>query len=191
MAEVPDALRLGEWAHIALVASTNGVRLFVNGVLVTTNEAPLDCIRRRCCTRSIACFPWNGTTIWYGVFDRPIRRLTYASGGHPPALLTGAAPAELAQLSTGGPLWGMDPAAEFRDDSCAVQPGSRLYVFNDGACEIALPDGTTAKLADLVHQLCQPSPPGQSKLDELIQWARVTGGQTSFQDDVSIMESEF
>ena len=42
LAEVPDALRLGEWEHVALMASTNGVRLFVYGVLVTTNEAPLD-----------------------------------------------------------------------------------------------------------------------------------------------------
>jgi Concanavalin A-like lectin/glucanases superfamily len=41
VAEVPDALRLGEWEHIALVASTNGPRLYVNGVLATTNEVPL------------------------------------------------------------------------------------------------------------------------------------------------------
>jgi sigma-B regulation protein RsbU (phosphoserine phosphatase) len=30
-------------------------------------------------------------TIWYGVFDRNRRRLTYSSGGHPPAVLTGDA----------------------------------------------------------------------------------------------------
>ena len=31
-------------------------------------------------------------TIWYGVFERSTRRLTYASGGHPPAVLTGDSP---------------------------------------------------------------------------------------------------
>ena len=40
VAKVPDALRLGEWEHIALVASTNGPRLYLNGVLVATNEVP-------------------------------------------------------------------------------------------------------------------------------------------------------
>jgi signal transduction histidine kinase/DNA-binding response OmpR family regulator/ligand-binding sensor domain-containing protein/protocatechuate 3,4-dioxygenase beta subunit len=38
--EVPDALRLGEWEHIALVASTNEVRVYLNGVLVATNDTP-------------------------------------------------------------------------------------------------------------------------------------------------------
>jgi signal transduction histidine kinase/CheY-like chemotaxis protein/ligand-binding sensor domain-containing protein/protocatechuate 3,4-dioxygenase beta subunit len=39
---VPDALTLGEWQHIAAVASTNGVRLYVNGVLLSTNEIPFN-----------------------------------------------------------------------------------------------------------------------------------------------------
>ncbi len=39
--EVPGALRLGQWEHIALVAYTNGVRLYLNGVLVATNQEPL------------------------------------------------------------------------------------------------------------------------------------------------------
>ena len=42
LTEAPDALWLGEWEHIALVASTNGMRLYVNGVLATTNEAPFN-----------------------------------------------------------------------------------------------------------------------------------------------------
>lgn len=129
-------------------------------------------------------------TIWYGVFDRNRRRLTYSSGGHPPAVLTGDAPNAMRQLSTGGRLLGCDPTAEFRNESCEVIPGSRLYVFSDGAYEIARPDGTTAQLADLIQQLSQPAPPGHSKLDELIKWAEVTGGQSSFKDDVSILEVE-
>ena len=36
--EVPDALRLGQWQHIAVVASANGARLYLNGVLAATNE---------------------------------------------------------------------------------------------------------------------------------------------------------
>ena len=129
-------------------------------------------------------------TIWYGVFDRTSRQLTYSSGGHPPAVLTGDAPIELQKLSTGGRVLGCDPAAEFRNESCQVKPGSRLYVFSDGAYEISRPDGKTAQLADLLHQLSVPALPGRSKLDELIAWTQATRGQSSFEDDMSILEVE-
>ena len=129
-------------------------------------------------------------TIWYGVFDRNTRRLMYSSGGHPPALLTGDDPNFLQPLSTGGRLLGCDPAATFRAESCEVQLGSRLYVFSDGTYEIARPDGTTAHLEDLIQQLKLPVPPGLSKLDALVKWAEATGGQATFQDDLSILELE-
>jgi phosphoserine phosphatase RsbU/P len=127
-------------------------------------------------------------TIWYGVFDRTHQRLTYSSGGHPPAVLTGSAPDELQQLSTGGRVLGCDPTAEFRRESCEVKPGSRLYVFSDGAYEISRPDGSTAQLPELVHELRVPALPGRAKLDELVEWAQATRGQSSFEDDMSILE---
>jgi len=130
-------------------------------------------------------------TIWYGVFDRSNRRLTYASGGHPPAVLTGETPNATQQLSTGGRVLGCDPATEFRSASCAVPTGSRLYVFSDGAYEISQPNGRTAQLPDLLEQLAQPISPGSSKLDDLVKWAQAIGGQTSLEDDMSILEIEF
>ena len=131
-------------------------------------------------------------TIWYGVFDRGARRLTYASGGHPPAvLMTGDSPKATQQLGTGGRVLGCDPAAEFRSESCEVKPGSRLYVFSDGAYEISRPDGSTAQLAALLEKLDLPVSPGRSKLDDLVKWAQAIGGQASLEDDMSILEVEF
>ena len=129
-------------------------------------------------------------TIWYGVFDRGTRRLTYASGGHPPAVLTGDFPNARQQLSTGGRVLGCDPVAEFRNESCEVKRGSRLYVFSDGAYEISQPSGSTAQLADLLQQLELPVAAGGSKLDELVKWAQTIGGQASLEDDMSILEVE-
>jgi sigma-B regulation protein RsbU (phosphoserine phosphatase) len=129
-------------------------------------------------------------TLWYGVFDRNSRQLTYSSGGHPPAVLTGASPEVLQQLSTGGRVLGCDPTAEFRNGSCEVKPGSRLYVFSDGVFEISRPDGRLTQLPDLIQQLGALASPGQSKLDELLKWAQATRGQASFEDDISILEVE-
>ena len=130
-------------------------------------------------------------TIWYGVYDRHARRLIYASGGHPPAALTGDPSTPMQKLSTAGRVLGCDPTTEFRSESCEVPRGHRLYVFSDGAYEIARPDGSTAQLADLLQQLQLPVPPGSSKLDNLVSWAQTVGGHVSLEDDMSILEVEF
>jgi phosphoserine phosphatase RsbU/P len=127
-------------------------------------------------------------TIWYGVFDRTSRRLTYASGGHPPAVLM--EPEGMQQLSTGGRLVGCDPTSEYCSKSYTVVPDSKLYVFSDGAFEIPCADGRTLHLSDLVQQLNQPPAAGKAKLDELVNWARTVGAQPSLEDDLSIMEIE-
>lgn len=129
-------------------------------------------------------------TIWYGVFDRKSRQLTYASGGHPPAILCGEPTEEPKELSTKGRLLGIDPTAAFSNESCAVKSGSRLYVFSDGAYEFARPDGSPVQLTDLIPQIVQPARKG-SKLDELVEWAHQISGRPTFEDDLSILEIGF
>src|SRR5207249_4991864 len=79
-------------------------------------------------------------TIWYGVFDRQSRGLTYSSGGHPPAVLVEPQGSHSQNLSAGGRVLGCDPAAEYHNKSREISRGSRLYVFSDGAYEIRRPD---------------------------------------------------
>jgi sigma-B regulation protein RsbU (phosphoserine phosphatase) len=131
-------------------------------------------------------------TIWYGVFDPASRQLTFASGGHPPAILiepSKGTSAGMRELSTAGPVLGFDPAPEFRCDSCHVPPGCRLYVFSDGAYEISGSDGRTRHLADLIKQLREPAA-GASKLDVLLAWARSVRGEYALEDDLSLMQLE-
>jgi sigma-B regulation protein RsbU (phosphoserine phosphatase) len=133
-------------------------------------------------------------TIWYGVFDAVTGQLTYASGGHPPAVLLEPAqdmPFRAHELSTRGPLLGIDPAAEFRSDSRSVAPGGRLFVFSDGAYEISGPDGKMRQLHDLIQQLLLPPTAGVSKIDEIVGWARSAHGGTALEDDLSVMELQF
>lgn len=132
-------------------------------------------------------------TIWYGVFDAASRQLAFASGGHPPAVLLEPADGNsfrTRQLSTGGKVLGIDPAAQFRGDSCAVPPGSKLYVFSDGAYEISGPDGRTRQWADLIQELGRSEAPGSSKLDSLVGWAQEARGGAVLDDDLSLMELE-
>jgi sigma-B regulation protein RsbU (phosphoserine phosphatase) len=132
-------------------------------------------------------------TIWYGVFDPATRGLAYASGGHPPAVLLEPAdsgPPAVRKLSTSGRVLGIDPAIWFRADSVVTPPGSRLYVFSDGAYEISGPDGRTRQLPDLIEELSQPLPVNTSRLDALVRWARGVRGEAALDDDLSLMELE-
>lgn len=132
-------------------------------------------------------------TLWYGVLDRRARQLTFASGGHPPAILVETSVGgseELKRLSTHGCVLGCDPAAVFRAESCELKPGSRLYVFSDGAYEITGPDGRTLQLADLAEQLRQPAASGQNKLEALLAWAKGFRGDALLEDDLSLLEIE-
>jgi phosphoserine phosphatase RsbU/P len=132
-------------------------------------------------------------TIWYGVFDTATRQITFASGGHPPAVLL--EPAEgnslrTRELSTHGKMLGIDPAVEFRSDCCPVPRGSRLYVFSDGAYEIPGPDGRTRQLPDFIQEVGRPAEEGTSKLDSLVNWAQNAQGHGTLEDDLSLMELE-
>jgi sigma-B regulation protein RsbU (phosphoserine phosphatase) len=130
-------------------------------------------------------------TMWYGVLDRKRRRLAYASGGHPPAVLVNDASDELRQLGTGGRLLGCDPDSAYRSATCPVRPGDRLFVFSDGAYEIARPDGRTAEIQDLLDALQRTPLQGGSKLDGIMAWAATTSGDVPFDDDLSILEIVF
>ena len=81
-------------------------------------------------------------SMWYGVYDRRSRLLTYASAGHPPAvLLFGEVPEDgedYAALGTEGPSVGALDGVEFENGSITVDGGAKLYIYTDGAFEIPL-----------------------------------------------------
>lgn len=131
-------------------------------------------------------------TIWYGVFDAATRQLTFASGGHPPAVLLEPADKifRARKLSTGGRVLGLDPSSEFRSDSCAVQPGCKLYIFSDGAYEISGQNGHTLQLSDLIQELGQPVTEKNSKLESILRWTQEMRGTSVLEDDLSLMELE-
>ncbi|MFN3680213.1 PP2C family protein-serine/threonine phosphatase [Thermosynechococcus sp.] len=76
-------------------------------------------------------------TIWYGVYDRQRRQLTYASGGHPPALLlTPEADGwQATLLKTPGIPIGMFADMAFTQATIEVPPSTVLYLFSDGIYE--------------------------------------------------------
>ena len=130
-------------------------------------------------------------TIWYGVYNRPARRIDYSGGGHPPALLlTGpsAEAATLRRLDSRRPMVGAIPDLDFETDSAPVDAYAKLFLYCDGAFEIHRPDGTVWPFESFLEFMARPVPPGVSAMDHLIAHARDLGGDEAFKDDLSIVE---
>lgn len=127
-------------------------------------------------------------TAWYGVFDRPRRRLRWAGGGHPPALLlTGGGDAPRL-LGSEGPLIGAVEGLEFEAAEVDVPSGSRVFVYSDGAFEISRPDGSMWAFDEFVATLSGGTASAEGRMDALLDRARDVSGREEFHDDFSIME---
>jgi sigma-B regulation protein RsbU (phosphoserine phosphatase) len=131
-------------------------------------------------------------TAWYGVFHRPSRKLRWAGGGHPPALLLKGGDAGPQMLDSEGPLIGAVEGLEFEAGEVNVPAGSRLFIYSDGAFEIVRSDGSMWPFAEFVAKLAREdgaaatSPPA-GRMDALLDHIRQISGRGDFNDDFSMI----
>lgn len=133
-------------------------------------------------------------TIWYGVFNPREKTLSYASAGHPPALLftprAGAAP-ECGRLRTPGMVLGGMEDTEYTAQTIKLDTPSTLFVVSDGTFEIAQPDRTIWPFENFVQLLSDAMAAGKPALDELEKTVRQMHGPGALDDDFSIMKIAF
>jgi sigma-B regulation protein RsbU (phosphoserine phosphatase) len=79
-------------------------------------------------------------TLWVGQLHVPTGRLSYASAGHPGALVSSSQHASRWLTRSSFPL-GFDPSAQFACDRIVLQPGDRLFLLSDGIYEVPSPSG--------------------------------------------------
>ena len=130
-------------------------------------------------------------TMWCGVYQRSSRRLTYSSGGHPPAITVTKKPgenAEVAQLRTRGMLVGAMPGVRYESAETIISQDTSLYVFSDGTYEIEKQSGGMLELEEFVNYLTHLAPGNSPELDQLLQQVRTLQGNHHFEDDFSIMK---
>jgi len=79
-------------------------------------------------------------TLWVGQLHLPTGSLTYASAGHPGALLSSAQSPSRWLTRSSFPL-GFDPSARFTNDRLGLKSADRLFLFSDGIYEVPSPSG--------------------------------------------------
>jgi sigma-B regulation protein RsbU (phosphoserine phosphatase) len=136
-------------------------------------------------------------TIWYGIYHKTARRIDYAGGGHPPALLlngtAAVTPTTFKVLDSAGPMIGADLDVTYESRSCALDGASRLFLFSDGVFEIAKVDGTMWPFHDFLAFMGRGPAPGEpeSAIERLIAHTAQLAGSDEYQDDFSIVEFQF
>ncbi|MGP1371595.1 MAG: PP2C family protein-serine/threonine phosphatase [Almyronema sp.] len=132
-------------------------------------------------------------TIWYGVYNCATRQLSYASAGHPPAVLVTQSDSGKNQvdcLKTPGMPIGMLPDTRFIWQRTQVPSKSSLFVFSDGIYEVQEP-GEAAPL-DLYSfvSLLADKRIGQT-IDSVLAHVRTLRAEETFPDDLSLLKIDF
>jgi phosphoserine phosphatase RsbU/P len=131
-------------------------------------------------------------TIWYGVYDRQNRKLTYSSAGHPPAILfTSKMKTPEQRLKTPGVPVGMFPNIKYVTASCEIAANSSLYVFSDGIYEIEAQANPHWGLDRLITILKKYQQTPERDLKRLLQYIRSWHPNFQFEDDLSILQIDF
>lgn len=133
-------------------------------------------------------------TMWYGVYEKSSRRLVYASGGHPPAVLVNGDSADTAEtvlLKTPGLVVGGMLNTPFCSDEILIRPYNKLFVFSDGVYELANQNGMSFLLDDLVKVMHEPTDENTDDIERIFTFARKVNLDKPFPDDFSVVKFVF
>ncbi|PKN21039.1 MAG: response regulator [Deltaproteobacteria bacterium HGW-Deltaproteobacteria-6] len=129
-------------------------------------------------------------TIWYGVFNRSTRKLSFASGGHPPAFLV-SKEGKMTHLFTNNMFIGGLPESLYKGDAVSVPAGAHLYVFSDGVYEVDAPGVKMWTLEELGGYLLENRLNKGEDIDALYRKMQAYHGQDILEDDFSMMAIHF
>jgi serine phosphatase RsbU (regulator of sigma subunit) len=130
-------------------------------------------------------------TMWYGAYHLPTRQMLYASAGHHPALLRVPGSRRTKPLFTRNMAVGMRPGNRFATERETLPPGSRLYLFSDGAFEIAPPGAPGWGLREMVTMLEAQPVAGLSEPERVYRTVLAASGSDHLDDDFSVVELHF
>jgi len=133
-------------------------------------------------------------TMWYGVYKKSTRELSYASGGHPPALLLDDSSTDDSKailLRTPNYVIGGMSEVIYEKKECLVGERNTLYIFSDGVYEVEKSNGSMWRFQEFADLMNKVKTDGQSILDRVYNYSRKLGKSDKFEDDFTIIEVAF
>jgi serine phosphatase RsbU (regulator of sigma subunit) len=130
-------------------------------------------------------------TLFYFAYEPPTRQIRFCAAGHHPSFLVSPGTPEPVPLWLRGPTIGMLPSGHWGVGRTEAPPGSRIYVFSDGAFEIVESSGRQWIIEDLRLIMRDPELPGVSEAQRLYQAVRAATGPGPLEDDFSVLVVRF
>jgi sigma-B regulation protein RsbU (phosphoserine phosphatase) len=126
---------------------------------------------------------------WYGVYSCSKRQITYASGGHPPALLLTSREGRslLTKTPAGGPVLGVFPEIKAPETTLEFPAGSELCLFTDGIYEIFDGDMDHGSYDEFLTYIEAEVSGGKSIYDSMLRWLERARDEQSIDDDISLL----
>ena len=134
------------------------------------------------------------STAWYGVYYKRNNVLKFASGGHPPPVAVMGASresAEVVKLQSGGVVIGGMPGQKYREAEIALTPFTKIYIYSDGAYEIAKPGGEMWALDDFIRTVGDVALQENAVVGDIMKRVTAIQEKDAFDDDVSLLEIVF
>lgn len=125
-------------------------------------------------------------TIFYGVYAPATRQLRFASAGHPPPLLVGP-DGDMQELRCPNIFIGALQDVVFKEDEMRVSTPARLFVYSDGAYEIARPDLPMWTFDEFKEFMAQLPPDQTDEMERVLNHVRALRGRPVLDDDFTML----
>ena len=128
-------------------------------------------------------------SVWYGVYSRAARQITYASSGHPAALLFTETDGKFAVTKTapGGPSLGVLPDISVPETTIDFSPKSQLCVFTDGLYEILDENKGHGSYDEFLAYLEGEVAAGNPLYESMLRWLVRARERGAIDDDVTLL----
>ena len=126
-------------------------------------------------------------SVWYGVYSRSARTITYANAGHPPAVFLSGAKGTLTKTESCGSVLGIMPEYIAPEVTVAFPPGSELIVFTDGLYELLDEDGGRGSYNEFFNALEKQVAAGQPTWEAVQEWHNRARAAHQIDDDVTLL----
>ena len=128
-------------------------------------------------------------SVWYGVYSKSARTITYANAGHPPAILLtrkdGAL--ELGKTAPGTSVLGVMPDIKIPEVTIDFSSTSELYLFTDGLYELLDPQGEHGSYTEFFTYLESQVKEGKAAWDAFLYWLDHARNRRMIDDDVTLL----
>jgi phosphoserine phosphatase RsbU/P len=128
-------------------------------------------------------------SVWYGVYSRSARTITYGNGGHPPALLFNgdASKPRLTRTAPGGPVLGVLLEVQVPEITIPFPAGSELILFSDGLYELPDSEGGHGSYDEFLTYIQVEMDRGRAPWEAILEWSASARENNVVDDDVSLM----